>query len=295
MAGNNQTIIPSRWEQLKEKYRYGLSVNAEKEEKGEYASFVLTRWGYLKEEGRLAKRNSLKDEFQAYFEGFSQQDFTDIDKGYQIDLRSFLRDNGVYVAKRVGLRIAKALYESLETEGNTWPEDDPDRPPPTPAPTPRPTPRLSETATMDGGPPRSLPTSTGMPPSDPAAIPPSGPPPQELSAANPIQGQKTRSTAQPTLTAAAPPPDISRAIANVAKMYTSESEKYSGDTFDDFTEKYDIFTLRCQQMGIIQPKDIVLAMSVMLKDDALFFGMKLTVRGAGREGNDEGSQRCLIV
>lgn len=275
MAGNNQTIIPSRWEQLKEKYRYGLSVNAEKEEKGEYASFVLTRWGYLKEEGRLAKRNSLKDEFQAYFEGFSQQDFTDIDKGYQIDLRSFLRDNGVYVAKRVGLRIAKALYESLETEGNTWPEDDPDRPPPTPAPTPRPTPRLSETATMDGGPPRSLPTSTGMPPSDPAAIPPSGPPPQELSAANPIQGQKTRSTAQPTLTAAAPPPDISRAIANVAKMYTSESEKYSGDTFDDFTEKYDIFTLRCQQMGIIQPKDVVLAMPVMLKDDALFFGMKL--------------------
>ena len=43
----------------------------------------------------------------------------------------------------------------------------------------------------------------------------------------------------------APTAEISRAIGNVTKLYSGNKEKFSGATFEDFDEKFEVFMARC--------------------------------------------------
>ena len=190
---------------------------------------------------RGVKGPCLEDGLWDWFEPFNQEDFLALPQQQRIELRDYLRNNGVYVSHGRGIQIGKALYQAVQEGPLPWPEDDPLRPdiprkaevkPPSASWDPRPyDPR-------DGKGPRGVPVTENPT----TSFPPTSFNPQD---------QRAPST------------DLSRNIGNLAKLY-SEEEKYSGATDDDFDSKSSIFAIRCRQMGIMEDQHMAIAFPVML-------------------------------
>ena len=111
----------------RQRFECGLPENATDEEKTDFVMYILRHW-----QRRNIKNQSLQSEYWDYFESFTLADFQALPAVTRNDLRTHLRDNGVFVTRKRGYPVARALYEAL-VDDLQWPKDDPERPPLTPA------------------------------------------------------------------------------------------------------------------------------------------------------------------
>ena len=218
-------------------------TNAPKEDLNDFVTYVLHEWTR-----RNVKNFSLQGEFWSLFENFALEDFESLTPMIRGELRNHLRKKGVWVKQQRGYSVAKALWEALNSDLNNWPEGDPETPLFAPAKPPRNGQNASNNANANGNdnyanhngrdmtptvaPPlsetsRNAPDLANAPTNDPTSTP-------------------TNPHTTPLMTPmVAPTAEISRAIGNVAKLYSGNEEKFSGATFEDFDEKFEVSTARC--------------------------------------------------
>ena len=175
----------------------------------------------------------LSEYYAEDFHNFTREHFEQCSKDTTRDLRDHLRQYGVYVRKGRGCPIAKELYAAMETELE-WPEDDPDHPTRQCNTTPKATPAPHDREE----PPRTRERTYGYEHEDTGVRHGYG-----------------------------------RELANLAKMYSSNDDKYSGNPGDSFNYKYSIFLNYCEQVDI--PREALpRAFPNMLRDLAKDFYFK---------------------
>ncbi|TQS35749.1 hypothetical protein Golomagni_03821, partial [Golovinomyces magnicellulatus] len=97
---------------------------AEKEK--EIKSSVPTSDNFVEEQLNDYKKYEFRDDllweaFQESFLNFTVEDFEQVNSNRRYALRDFLRENGVYVTKKKGYKVAQALYDTAQEENqSTW-------------------------------------------------------------------------------------------------------------------------------------------------------------------------------
>ena len=101
-----------------ERFKYGLPSNATGRDKEDYVEYMLQHW-----EERKKKGSALQDDLWDCFDPYTLEDFQALSQELRESLREHLRRNGIYVPRRRGYSVAKALYEASHDDLE-WPEDD---------------------------------------------------------------------------------------------------------------------------------------------------------------------------
>jgi hypothetical protein len=238
---NSQAQSPSE--------QWGHGIDTATATGAEMTSFIQWRIDVYRQKGWT--NSDLSEYYAADFHNFTREHFESCSSDTVRDLRDHLRHYGVYVRKGRGFPIARELHTAIETELD-WPDDDNSNG----------SPHSGDTKTTRNQPDptstRYTPTSppgTSAPPRDtPAPSRDTPAPPQDTSATIPIPQDRAVANSghgeQPVGKPRHEGHGYGRELANLAKMYPSEDEKYSGNPTDSFNYKRSIFLDYCEQVDI---------------------------------------------
>ncbi|KAA6410750.1 MAG: hypothetical protein FRX48_05060 [Lasallia pustulata] len=212
----------------------------------------------LREKGKKLERLLMGEE-QVNFQYFGGEDFEDLAKDIVRDIQDHLRANGVYVRKGHGVRISQSLADVVKND-LPWPEDDDNHPPPKPKRDPQlqepiqpPQPRDHEFQPVctQGQADEQIPPCVVNPIPN-YRIPHLLPSPYQI-----LQDFKKDKNH-----------GHGRELAALAKMYTSDDNKYGGSPTESLNYKFTIFIDQCKKAEI--PSALLpMAFPTMLRSMAL--------------------------
>ncbi|RKF76603.1 hypothetical protein GcM1_226079 [Golovinomyces cichoracearum] len=196
------------------------------------------------------------------------KDFEQVNSNRRYALRDFLRENGVYVTKKKGYKVAQALYDTTQEENqSTWSTEE-----------------IKELL-LKGKTFNSYPAQTNriyddihlLPKQENSLLSKSSPhdapissrdklPPQRSPNTNPVETNTSDFKKQRPSALSTPPQLTGRELADVSRSYVDKIKNGGGK--DRFDHKLEIFYDQCRKFNLEQERWIVV-LPIMLKDDAL--------------------------
>ncbi|KAA6416336.1 MAG: glycosyl transferase [Lasallia pustulata] len=172
------------------------------------------------------KGDELGELYEMDFDQFRAEDFERCEHNTQVLLRNVLRSQGLYIKKGRGIKIARELAHAIHTE-TKWP-DDPEKPIPS---------RTNTLIHQD-------------PPYDQARRLAA-----EQSRSQPRQPEDRSCRPEDQVIDALARMEMSghgRELMAIAKSYTNDNHKYSGEATDSFNYKFTIFVDHCERAEVPQ-------------------------------------------
>ncbi|SLM39862.1 hypothetical protein LPUS_10497 [Lasallia pustulata] len=179
------------------------------------------------------------------FDQFRAEDFERCEHNTQVLLHNILWSQGLYIKKGRGIKIASELAYTIHNKTN-WPDDDPEKPISSPF--------CTKTSMC-----QDLPYNQA----------------QQL-AAEQSQSQSPSQSRQPPedqvidAIARMEMSGYSRELMAIAKSYTNNNHKYSGEATDSFNYKFTVFVGHCERAKVL-PDALLKAFPIMLTRTALEF------------------------
>jgi len=200
------------------------------------------------------------------FEGWTVRQLESAGKKYIYDLRHLLRELGIYVKKEARYNIAQALLNAVQSDvPMEWPADDLERPSTPTAERPS-TPTAKRPSTPTPAPAPQIPN---RPVNQEKAD--QTPHPLTVNTALLVASRiSTQELLQDTRVATNSQVDYLKQITAIAKLYTGNEDKYSGDIRESFDSKYRIF-INYVKMAALPYEGIAIAFPTMLRGIALNF------------------------
>ncbi|SLM34286.1 hypothetical protein LPUS_03028 [Lasallia pustulata] len=222
-------------------------INLSTSTPAEITLFVRWKIGIYKEFGW--KGDELGELYEMDFDQFRAEDFERCEHNTQVLLRNVLRSQGLYVKKGRGVKIARELAYAIHNE-TKWPDDDPEKPISSPSRTKTP---IRQDSPYDQvrrlAAEQSQSQSQSQSRSQLCQLP---------------EDQVIDALARMEISG------HSRELMAIAKSYTNDNHKYSGEATDSFNYKFTIFVDHCERAKV-PPDALLKAFPIMLTGIALEF------------------------